>query len=104
MLVESEILYWGQPIFAVIATTRDAARRAARKARIVADPLAPVLTIDDALSADETVLPDYQFRKGSPETGLATSQAKLRGQMEIGGQEHFYLEGQVSLAVPGEDG
>jgi xanthine dehydrogenase large subunit len=104
MLVESEILYWGQPIFAVIATTRDAARRAARKARIVADPQAPVLTIDDALSADETVLPDYQFRKGSPETGLATSQSKLRGQMEIGGQEHFYLEGQVSLAVPGEDG
>ncbi|WP_037545057.1 xanthine dehydrogenase molybdopterin binding subunit [Stappia stellulata] len=103
MLVESEILYWGQPVFAVIATTRDAARRAARKARIVADPLAPVLTIDDALSADETVLPDYQFRKGSPETGLATSTARLRGRMEIGGQEHFYLEGQVSLAVPGED-
>ncbi|WP_349360619.1 xanthine dehydrogenase molybdopterin binding subunit [Stappia sp.] len=104
MLAEEEILYWGQPLFLVVATTRDAARRAARKARIEVDPLPPVLTIEDARQADTTVLPDYQFRKGSPETGLAQAEHRLEGALDIGGQEHFYLEGQVSLAVPGEDG
>lgn len=104
MFAEEEILFWGQPLFAVVATTREAARHAARKARIEVEDLPPLLTVEDALAADETVLPDYQFRKGSPETGLATAGHLMEGSLRIGGQEHFYLEGQVSLAVPGEDG
>ena len=104
MFAEEEILFWGQPLFAVVATTREAARHAARKARIEVEDLPPLLTVEDALAADETVLPDYQFRKGSPETGLATASHLMEGSLRIGGQEHFYLEGQVSLAVPGEDG
>lgn len=104
MFAEEEIEFWGQPVFAVVATTREAARHAERKARFEIEALAPVLTVEDAVSADTTVLPDYQFRKGSPETGLATARQRLEGSLQIGGQEHFYLEGQVSLAVPGEDG
>ncbi|WP_186395721.1 xanthine dehydrogenase molybdopterin binding subunit [Stappia sp. TSB10GB4] len=104
MFADEEILFWGQPLFAVVATTREAARHAARKARIEVEELPPLLTVEDALAAGETVLPDYQFRKGSPETGLATASDLLEGSLRIGGQEHFYLEGQVSLAVPGEDG
>ena len=104
MFAEGEIEFWGQPVFAVVATTREAARHAERKARFEIDALAPVLTVEDAVDAETTVLPDYQFRKGSPETGLATARQRLEGSMRIGGQEHFYLEGQVSLAVPGEDG
>jgi xanthine dehydrogenase large subunit len=104
MLSGDEIAFWGQPVFAVVAATREAARQAERKARFEVEPLAPLLTIEDAIAADTTVLPDYQFRKGSPETGLATAMHRLQGSMRIGGQEHFYLEGQVSLAVPGEDG
>ena len=104
MFADEEILFWGQPLFAVVATTREAARHAARKARISVEELPPLLTVEDALAAGETVLPDYQFRKGSPETGLATASDLLEGSLRIGGQEHFYLEGQVSLAVPGEDG
>ena len=103
MFADEEILFWGQPLFAVVAKTREAARHAARKARIEVEDLPPLLTVEDALAADETVLPDYQFRKGSPETGLATASHLLEGSLRIGGQEHFYLEGQVSLAVPGED-
>ncbi|GGE80167.1 xanthine dehydrogenase molybdopterin binding subunit [Stappia taiwanensis] len=104
MFATDEISFWGQPVFAVVAETREAARHAARLARIVTDALPPLLTIEDALEANETVLPDYQFRKGSPETGLATAERTLTGSLRIGGQEHFYLEGQVSLAVPGEEG
>ena len=104
MLAKDTIDYWGQPLFLVVATTRDAARRAALKAKLETEQRTAVLSIDDARAADTTVLPDYQFRKGSVETGLAQADARLEGAMDIGGQEHFYLEGQVSLAVPGEDG
>ena len=104
VLAEGEIQFFGQVLFAVVATSRDAARRAARLARIEVDPLPPVITVEDALEADVTVMPDYQFRRGSPETGLATAEETLSGTMRIGGQEHFYLEGQVAMAVPGEDG
>lgn len=104
VLAEDEILFYGQVIFAVVAETRDAARKAAAKARIEVAPITPILTAEDAVDADTTVLPDYQFRRGSPETGLSTSEHVFSGAMHIGGQEHFYLEGQVAMAQPEEHG
>ncbi len=104
VLAEDEILFYGQVVFAVVAETRDAARKAALRARIEVAPITPILTADDAVDADTTVLPDYQFRRGSPETGLPASEEILSGTMYIGGQEHFYLEGQIAMAEPQEDG
>ena len=104
VLAMDEILFYGQVVFAVVAETRDAARKAALKAKIEVAPITPILTPEDAVSADTTVLPDYQFRRGSPETGLQASEEILTGSMFIGGQEHFYLEGQVAMALPQEDG
>ncbi|WP_306143992.1 xanthine dehydrogenase molybdopterin binding subunit [Roseibium sp. MMSF_3412] len=103
VLAEDEILFFGQVAFAVVAQTRDIARRAALKGKIDVAPITPILTPDDAVAADTTVLPDYQFRRGSPETGLQASKNILSGSMNIGGQEHFYLEGQVAMATPQED-
>ena len=103
VLAADEILFHGQVLFAVVATSRDAARRAARLARIDVEPLAPIITVEDAVAADVTVLPDYQFRRGDPEAALAGAERRLSGSFHIGGQEHFYLEGQVALALPGED-
>jgi len=104
VLAEEEVLFYGQVVFAVVAETREVARKAALKANIDVAPLTPILTPDDAVAADTTVLPDYQFRRGSPETGLQASSEVLAGTMMIGGQEHFYLEGQVAMAIPQEDG
>ncbi|MEM8700751.1 MAG: xanthine dehydrogenase molybdopterin binding subunit [Pseudomonadota bacterium] len=103
VLAEDEILFFGQVVFAVVAQTRDIARKAAQKGKIDVAPITPILTPDDAVAADTTVLPDYQFRRGSPETGLQASKNILSGSMNIGGQEHFYLEGQVAMATPQED-
>ncbi|WP_420332394.1 xanthine dehydrogenase molybdopterin binding subunit [Roseibium sp.] len=103
VLAEDEILFFGQVAFAVVAETRDIARKAALKGKIDVAPITPILTPDDAVAADTTVLPDYQFRRGSPETGLQASKNILSGSMNIGGQEHFYLEGQVAMATPQED-
>lgn len=103
VLAQDEILFFGQVVFAVVAQTREIARKAALKGKIDIAPITPILTPEDAVAADTTVLPDYQFRRGSPETGLQASRNILSGSMNIGGQEHFYLEGQVAMATPQED-
>ncbi|MTI45813.1 xanthine dehydrogenase molybdenum binding subunit apoprotein [Roseibium hamelinense] len=104
VLASDEVLFYGQVIFAVVAETRDAARKAAQQAVIEVEPITPIITAEDAVAADITVLPDYQFRRGSPETGMTAAERRLSGVMHIGGQEHFYLEGQIAMAVPQEDG
>ncbi len=102
VLAQGRVLFHGQPLFAVVARTREAARRAARLgvADIAAEP--PILTIDDALAAGTRVLPDYDFGQGDANAALAAAPRTLAGRLAIGGQEHFYLEGQAALAVPGE--
>ncbi|MCY1707447.1 xanthine dehydrogenase molybdopterin binding subunit [Pannonibacter sp. SL95] len=103
VLADGEILFYGQVVFAVVATTRDAARRAARLARIDVEAMVPVMTVEDAEAANVTVLPDYQFRRGDPEAGLAAAERRQSGSFRVGGQEHFYLESQIAMALPGED-
>jgi xanthine dehydrogenase large subunit len=104
ILADGKIKFHGQVIFAVVAETRDTARRASRLASIEILEEPPILTIDDALAAKSEVLPPYQFVRGDVTAGLAASRHRLKGAVEMGGQEHFYLEGQVSLAVPSEAG
>jgi xanthine dehydrogenase large subunit len=104
MFVESEVSFHGQALFAVAATDRDVARQAARLAVVRIDAERPSVTVEDALKRGETVLPDYAFGRGDVAAALAAAPKRLEGQLRIGGQEHFYLEGQVALAVPGEDG
>ncbi|MBO9422504.1 xanthine dehydrogenase molybdopterin binding subunit [Labrenzia sp. R4_2] len=104
VLADGEILFYGQVVFAVVAETRDQARKATLKARIEVAPIPPILTQEDAEAAETMVLPDYQFRRGSPETGMTAAEEVLSGSFRIGGQEHFYLEGQIAMAVPQEAG
>ena len=104
-LLESELIqYFGQVVFAVVAETREDARRAARKARFELIPKTPTLTIADAIECYSTVLPDYSLSRNWPSAKLHSGENLLSGQINIGGQEHFYLEGQVALAIPNEDG
>ncbi len=102
MLAGDEISFHSQPVFVVAATTRRAARIAARLGAIEVEQEWASVSIADALSTGETVLPDYAFRRGHPEPAIDGAARRLAGEIEIGGQEHFYLEGQIALAVPGE--
>jgi xanthine dehydrogenase large subunit len=98
-----EIQFHGQVIFAVVATTRDQARRAARLAKIEIAAQTPAVSVQDALKENKPdLLPPYAFRKGDVQKAISSACQKISGEFEIGGQEHFYLEGQVALAVPGE--
>jgi xanthine dehydrogenase large subunit len=96
--------YHGQSIFAVAATSMALAREAASKAVIEYEILQPILTIDAALAAQTFVLPSQVMQRGDADTALAKAPLRLAGRIDIGGQEHFYLEGQVAMAIPGEDG
>jgi xanthine dehydrogenase large subunit len=103
MLADGAVEFHGQVVFAVVARTRDLARRAARLARIEVEAEPPLVEVDQALAADSHILPEYAFVTGDLPAALARSLRRLAGTLRIGGQEHFYLEGQVSLAIPGED-
>lgn len=104
ILARGEVRFHGQPVFAVIAETREQARRAATLARIDYEPLPHALDPLAALaSGGELVVPGMTLRRGDAAAGLAAAPRRLDGRFAIGGQDHFYLEGQVALAIPGED-
>jgi xanthine dehydrogenase large subunit len=94
----------GQVIGLVVARTVMQARRAARKVALHIDALPAILTVQDALAAQSYVLPPVHVHRGDVKAGLETATHTLHGTLEVGGQEHFYLEGQVAYAVPHAQG
>ncbi len=103
ILADGEIIFHGQVVFAVVAETREAARRAARLAKIEVAAAPPAVTVDDALAMQtEDVLPSYGYGRGDAAKALKVAKYKLKESFFIGGQEHFYLEGQVAAAYPEE--
>ena len=102
VFARNDICFAGQVLFAVVARTRDEARRAAKLARVEIDARKPLLTIEDALAENALVAPDYDFAQGDAQAALKIAGRRLDGMLRIGGQEHFYLEGQAALAIPGE--
>ncbi len=105
ILADGIVHYLGQPVFAVIAETRDAARRAAAQARaaLTIEPLAPILTPVEAHAAKSYVLPPMHLARGDARAAIDAARHRLADTLEVGGQEQFYLEGQISYAVPRED-
>jgi len=98
------VQYVGQPIFAVAATTVDAARKAARKASIEYDELEAILDPLTAVSKKSFVLPSETLLRGDPDKALENSPHRLRRRVFLGGQDQFYLEGHIAMAIPEEDG
>ncbi|MFN3606931.1 MAG: molybdopterin cofactor-binding domain-containing protein, partial [Cypionkella sp.] len=105
LLATGRVHYIGQPIFLVIATSHHHARRAAARARITYAPLPAILTIDDALAANARFEQGpITWAKGDAAAAIAAAPHIVEGTFDIGGQEHFYLEGQVAAALPLEGG
>jgi xanthine dehydrogenase large subunit len=96
--------HWGQPLALVVATTRDAALAGAAALRPEIVPLPALLSVEAALEARALLMPPQVIARGDCEAALAAAPRRIAGEFRCGGQEHFYLEGQIALAVPGEDG
>ncbi|MFN2361420.1 MAG: xanthine dehydrogenase molybdopterin binding subunit [Marinobacter sp.] len=104
VLADDIVEHIGQPIFAVAATSHEAARKAARLAKVEYEPLDAVVTVDQALERQLFVRPTRTQQRGEPDRALAKAPHRLQGEQHVGGQEHFYLEGQACLVEPTEDG
>ncbi|MFZ4411397.1 MAG: molybdopterin cofactor-binding domain-containing protein, partial [Paracraurococcus sp.] len=104
MLADGLVEFAGQPLAVVLGETRDAAIAGAAALKPEIAPLPPVLSIEDAIAREAWVMPPQAITRGDPGTALAEAPLRLSGELRAGGQEHFYLEGQIAMAVPGEDG
>jgi xanthine dehydrogenase large subunit len=104
ILADGEVQYLGQPIFLVVAATVDQARRAAGLAKVDYEDLPAILTIEEALAQRSFVIPTVTLERGDAKSAIAAAPHRLKGAIRIGGQEQFYLEGQIAYAVPKEDG
>ncbi len=105
LLSPGPVNYIGQPIFLVVATSHLAARKAARLGQISYEEQTPILTIDQALEAESRFEEGPRiYAKGDVQAALERAKHRLTGSIDIGGQEHFYLEGHAALAVPQDGG
>ncbi|MDD2924872.1 xanthine dehydrogenase molybdopterin binding subunit [Rhodoferax sp.] len=96
------VQYLGQVIGLVVADSVMLARRAAKLVTPDIEPLPAILTVPEALAASSFVLPPVCVKRGDADLALAQASHTLRGTLEVGGQEHFYLEGQIAYALPQE--
>lgn len=96
--------YAGQPIFGVVAVSEEAARKAALLARVEYEELPAILDIREAVARESFVLPTVRMARGDTDAALAAAPDRISGRFAVGGQEHFYLEGQVAVALPQDDG
>ena len=104
IFAEKLVEYVGQSIFAVAAINMDIARAAAKLAVVEYEELDAILTIDEAMKAKSFVLDTNMMVRGDARGAILKAKNKLKGSLSVGGQEHFYLEGQLAYAIPEEDG
>ena len=104
IFAEDKVEFFGQPMFAVVAETRDAARRAAKRAKVTYEDLPHVLDPVAARAQDMPyVTPPLTLRRGDAAAALSKAPHRIAGRMTVGGQDHLYLEGHIAFAIPGED-
>jgi xanthine dehydrogenase large subunit len=103
LFAEGVVQFAGQPIAAIAAETRDQALAAAKWVTFDIEALPAILTIEQALEANSVLCPTQTLECGNVVEALVKAERRISGKLSVGGQEHFYLEGQVAIAVPGED-
>lgn len=104
VFAEKTVEFHGQPIFAVIAETRDAARRAAALAMVEYKAKCHVIDVADALDVDYPhVTEPLKLERGDVAAAMAGAPHRIKATQRVGGQDHFYLEGHIAFAFPGED-
>jgi xanthine dehydrogenase large subunit len=104
LLADGLVQYVGQPLFVVAAETVDAARKAAHRANVDYEELEAILDPLTAVEKKSFVLPSETLVRGDPDAALEAAPHRLRRRVAVGGQDQFYLEGHIAMAIPQEDG
>ena len=102
IFAHTTVQFAGQVVGLIVATSAALARKAARAVQLQIDPLPAILTIADALAANSLLQPPVVLNRGDAATALRQATHRLQGTVQVGAQEHFYLEGQVAYALPQE--
>jgi xanthine dehydrogenase large subunit len=103
ILADGLVQYVGQPVFVVVADSHDNARRAAKKGVITYEELPAILTPQAARQAQSYVLPPMRLARGDAQAAYEAAPHTVKGELYVGGQEQFYLEGQIAYAIPQEN-
>ena len=103
VLASETVEYVGHPVALVAAETYDIAYAAIKKVVVNYDKLEPVLSIQEALKREQFTFPKQVMERGDYAAAIKSAHRKISGQVSCGGQDHFYLEGQIALAQPGEE-
>ena len=103
IIATDEISFYGQVIFVVVANSYQQAQAATKLAKVRYEKFEPILTLEQAIAQQSWMLPPVQLASGDANAKLATATHRLQGSAHVGGQEHFYLEGQICYAYPKED-
>jgi len=103
-LAVGKVEFLGQAVAVVVAREMLYAREVAHKAKVLVKELPPILTIDEAMAAQSFVMPAKGITRGNASEAIAKAPRKVKGSTETGQQEQFYMEGQITYAVPREDG
>ncbi len=101
---DKEVEYVGEPIFAVAASSHHLAHQAVKKALIRYEPLEAILSIEDALAKQSQVRPTHQQKRGDAHQAISSAPHRLQHSLYIKGQEHVYIEGQVAMSCPTDEG
>jgi xanthine dehydrogenase large subunit len=104
LLVEKEAVFLGQPLAIIAAENAEALHRARKAAIVEMNELPPIFSINDAIAAGDFFGSPRKMSRGDVEAGFSQADEIIEGVLEIGGQEHFYLESQIAIAIPGEQG
>lgn len=104
LLPTEEVSYWGHAVAWVVAETEAAARLGAAKVKVTYEPLVPILSIAEAIAADSFHGTPKLMQRGDAATAFENSDRQLEGELEIKGQDHFYLETHASWAIPDPEG
>src|SRR6059058_2399215 len=104
LLVDEEIMFLGDAICIIAAETREQLRAAKKRVKMQVEEDKPIFSIDDAIAAKSFIGPKRMIACGDVDRALDESDHTLEGSLEVGGQEHFYLESQAAIALPGEHG
>ncbi len=101
-LAENEVVCVGQAMFLIAAETEEQAREAERLISVEYELLEPILTIEDAIAKNNLLGPPRTMQRGDADEALRSAPNVIMGELRTGAQEHWYLESQVCLCVPGE--
>lgn len=104
VLADGLVEFHGQPVAAIAAIDLATARRAARLVKVEYEDLPAILSIAEAIEKQSFLLPPLGLKRGDAVAAIAKAPHRLQGELTLGGQDHFYLEGQISQAEPREDG